>query len=801
MKKRTVEILAPGGSYESFIAAIHAGADAVYIGGSLFGARAFADNLQLEQLKEAIDYSHLHGRKLYLTVNTLVKEGELQNQLYDYLTPLYEHGLDAVIVQDVGVFRFIRKHFPGMDIHASTQMTLAGVDGCRLLEKMGASRVVTSRELSLEEIKEIHENTNMEIESFVHGALCYCYSGQCLLSSMIGGRSGNRGRCAQPCRLPYELPGMREERKKGKYLLSPKDICTLEILPDIVEAGVYSLKIEGRMKRPEYTAGVLRIYRKYVDMYLEKGRKGYQVDPEDMGELMDLYNRGGFSTGYYKTRNGREMMSMERPNHWGTKAVKVTGVTRKEISLQALEALHHKDSLDVKDYFTGKRKEILISGEYKRGERFQVQIPEKHGIKPGNILARTRNQKLLDQLAQYYKGSPLQEKINGKLKISRGDNAIISLSFGTEQVQVSGPMVLAAQNQPLSEEKVRAQITRTGDSPFGFRHLEIQLEDGCFLPKQAINQLRRNGMDALKQKVLQKYRRTAPMRAEDSSSQEWVEPVKKTELHVSLENLQVYDRVLNAPMVERIYLDSQALSFPLKKEEIQGCVSQAKAKGKELWYIMPWILRADIAKVFAEEEQQKLLFSFDGILIKNYESLSFLKEQGYKGRIMADHNLYTFNGESLEFWREAGVNETTIPLELNREEIRMRGTKDSEILVYGYLPLMVSAQCIQKNTQGCTATEGSLKIKDRKSMEFRVKNLCRFCCNIIYNSVPVVLADQMEEMKEMGISMFRLSFTHEGAEQTAEILKAYTDILQKGKPGRIPNISEFTRGHYKRGIE
>ena len=313
--RRGAEILAPAGSFESMKAAVAAGADAVYIGGSKFGARAFADNLDEERMKEAIDYVHLHGRSIYMTVNTLVKEREL-SELYDYLLPYYRQGLDAVIVQDMGVFAFIREQFPDLPVHASTQMTVTGAPGARLIGDLGASRIVTARELSLEEIEEIYRETGAEIESFVHGALCYCYSGQCLFSSMIGGRSGNRGRCAQTCRLPFDVRRGHQvlNRKSERYVLSLKDLCTLDILPDILEAGVFSLKIEGRMKSPRYTAGVVSIYRKYVDLYMKTGRKGYRVDPEDRKLLLDLFDRGGQTEGYYRQHNGRDMVVLkEKP--------------------------------------------------------------------------------------------------------------------------------------------------------------------------------------------------------------------------------------------------------------------------------------------------------------------------------------------------------------------------------------------------------------------------------------------------------------------------------------------------------
>ena len=354
--KGKIEILAPAGSMESLKAAVAAGADAVYTGGTMFGARAYAHNLPESELLEAIDYVHLHGRKLYLTVNTLLKEREIKGKLYDYLLPYYCQGLDAVIVQDIGVLRFIREKFPDLPIHASTQMTITGADGAKLLEREGVERVVTSRELSIQEVRRIAKETSLEIESFVHGALCYCYSGQCLLSSFLGGRSGNRGQCAQPCRLLYQAEG----DKKSSYLLSLKDICTLEMIPEMIEAGIDSFKIEGRMKKPEYVAAVTYMYRKYTDRYLvlresccksgeplEYAAKKYSVEKKDKEILMDLYNRGGFHTGYYHTRNGREMVSLSRPNHAGVPAVKLLRKQGRTVYGKALVDLNAQDVIEL----------------------------------------------------------------------------------------------------------------------------------------------------------------------------------------------------------------------------------------------------------------------------------------------------------------------------------------------------------------------------------------------------------------------------------------------------------------------
>ena len=322
---REIEVLAPAGSFDTMKAAYKAGADAVYMGGPMFGARAYADNADAGQMLSAIDYAHLHGRKLYMTVNTLLKNTEIEGQLEDYIRPFYEQGLDAVIVQDLGVMEMIHTLFPDMAIHASTQMTVCGTDYGKWLRDHGASRIVTPRELDLSEIADMKQQTGVEIETFVHGALCYCYSGQCLMSSILGGRSGNRGRCAQPCRLPYQTAlccgenGRRSEKRKAQELcpLSLKDISTIEILPQILEVGVTSLKIEGRMKQPGYTAGVTSVYRKYLDLLFEKGAENYRVAEEDKRYLLDLFNRGGSCTGYYQMQNGPSMMAFSNEKKTG----------------------------------------------------------------------------------------------------------------------------------------------------------------------------------------------------------------------------------------------------------------------------------------------------------------------------------------------------------------------------------------------------------------------------------------------------------------------------------------------------
>ncbi len=729
--------MAPAGSYESMIAAFAAGADAVYIGGKRFGARAYADNPKDEDILRAVSYAHEREKKLYLTVNTLLKDREME-ELYAYLNPFYREGLDAVIVQDWGVFSFVRDAFPGMDIHASTQMGITGVYGAKLAKEMGASRVVTARELSLKEIAAIHERADIEIESFVHGALCFCYSGQCLFSSLIGGRSGNRGRCAQPCRLPYDLLDERGAlREKDRYLLSPRNLCALDLLPDILDAGVYSLKIEGRMKSPEYTAGVTRIYRRCLERLAQRGRDGYFVREEEKRELLDLYDRGGFSTGYYRRHNGPEMIWAKRPS-----------------------------------------------------------VPQKD---------TARSEKLADELRRTFLEPENSVKINGKLRLCAQKPAILEVSCKGRQAQVSGPLVQTAQSRPLTKEEAERRIRKTGGSGYVFDRLSLEAEDGIFFPAGELNRLRRSAIDALREEMAEEYRRQdgslrGAKQREDQGAPSDTEPSACT-LTVSLEDAESFSSLCRIQEVRTICLDCCA--FPARRaflERSAEYIRQAHETGKECVYILPWIFREQALSYYRWEDAGKVLELYDAVLLRNQEEFAFLREHGYSGRMAADWNLYTFNREAAGFWRQAGLSWDTVPPELNRHEIRERGCRDSELLVYGYQPLMVTAQCQVKNTMGCEKKPRTLYLKDRMQKRFRVVNRCMFCYNVIYNSTPLELYANAEEIKKLGPRSIRLQFTKETAQETLRTVRDYADAFFG--TGRLErDVKEFTRGHFGRGVE
>ncbi len=716
------ELLAPAGSFAAMTAAYKAGADAVYIGGRKFSARAYADNLSEELLREAIEYAHLREKKLYLTVNTMLKEDELQKELFSYLAPLYEDGLDAVIVQDYGVFRAVRTWFPDLSIHCSTQMTITGAQSAQMFQELGAKRVVTARELSLDELKEIRQATSLEIESFVHGALCYCYSGQCLLSSMIGQRSGNRGKCAQPCRLPYEVleNGNTLNDRTSRFVLSPKDMCTIDLLPEIISAGVYSLKIEGRMKKPEYTAGVVAVYRKYLDQVLEGTFCG--VSEKDHRILFDLYNRDGFHQGYYKQRNGAGMIALE-----------------------------NKKS-------------------------------EKKGA------AAARNETLFQELRENYINvkDPISLSLHATFR--ENESSILTLQAAGETLTCQGAIPTAAQKQPLTRERIRQQLSKLGTTPFIVCCSDIELSGDLFLPMQALNELRREGICRLTDQILQRHRRSQAKRA--SISSEIGDYNGKPRLSVSVETPEQIHIVLNEPDIDRIYVGSSIFDTAL----IQECQS----RHKEIYVCLPRILRSRELPYVRKLIDRAVTGGVSGFEVFTPEMYAFLRTYVPTANIVLGASVSGWNSAAQQQLIELGIEGDVVPYELNYAEIRQRQNKLSELTVYGYLPLMISAQCIVKTIDRCRRTNSKIFLKDRKQTMFPVCSDCQNCYNIVYNCVPLALFGEMEAVLKTGVRGYRLAFTMEDQRQTAEILALFRKARKKE---HIPNNSfVYTKGHFRRGV-
>ena len=705
MRNKDFELLAPAGNLEIFKGVIESGADAVYVGGSMFGARAYANNFTEEELLEAIDFAHLRGVKVYLTVNTLIKNSEF-SKLYDYLLPYYKRGLDAVIVQDLGVVKAIHEYFPSMEIHTSTQMTVTGADGVRFLSQFGVTRVVMAREVSLAEMKRIHEETSMELEAFVHGALCYSYSGQCLFSSILGGRSGNRGRCAQPCRLPYTVEG-----KKDEYILSLKDMCGIKVLDKLHDAGVYSLKIEGRMKQLEYACGVVKYYRSYID-----SKK--PVSDADYDRIKALGNRCGFTDRYYFDHNGSDMVTYVKPNFVSNAA---------------------------------------------------EPSPEKRKL-----------------------------SIEGELVLREGEPGSLTVKRGDVTYKASIEPVSAALKAPLDKKAAIDRINKTGDTDFEFSHIKAQIGENVFVPNGALNKLRRDAISGLCDKLLKKYYRNDARYADMSRLTALPEHVVKSDAAhdeaindyttiCSCMTRAQLDTLISYDCFDVFYLDFDMYDRKTLIQQFADDVKCLTKRNKKVYLMLPTIFRADSSDYFVSIAKELDKVSFDGFVVKNYEEL-YLTENLFTGRkVILDHNMYTFNDVSRSVFFEHGVSGDTVPLELNSREIMHRNNIGSQMIVYGYYPLMTTANCVHKNTKGCDKKQKLIYLKDRYNKSFAVCNNCKECYNTIYNSLPTMLTKNISKLKEAGIRSFRYSFTIETPKQ----IKAVMD----------DKVAEYTNGHYKRGVE
>lgn len=708
MRNKDFELLAPAGNLEILKGVIESGADAVYVGGSMFGARAYANNFTEDELLEAIDFAHLRGVKVYLTVNTLIKNSEF-SKLYDYLLVYYKRGLDAVIVQDIGVVKAIHEYFPSMEIHTSTQMTVTGADGVRFLSQFGVTRVVMAREVSLAEMKRIHEETGMELEAFVHGALCYSYSGQCLFSSILGGRSGNRGRCAQPCRLPYTVEG-----KKDEYILSLKDMCGIKALDKLHDAGVYSLKIEGRMKQLEYACGVVKYYRSYIDSMKP-------VSDADYDRIKALGNRCGFTDRYYFDHNGSDMVTYVKPNFVSNAA---------------------------------------------------EPSPEKRKL-----------------------------SIEGELVLREGEPGSLTVKRGDVTYKASIEPVSAALKAPLDKKAAIDRINKTGDTDFEFSHIKAQIGENVFVPNGALNKLRRDAISGLCDKLLKKYYRDDARYADISSMCELPEHVVKSDAthEDGAVNAKDYtticscmtraqlDTLISYECFDVFYLDFDMYDRKTLIQQFADDVKSLTKRNKKVYLMLPTIFRADSSDYFVSIAKELDKVSFEGFVVKNYEEL-YLTENLFTGKkVILDHNMYTFNDVSRSVFFEHGVSGDTVPLELNSREIMHRNNIGSQMIVYGYYPLMTTANCVHKNTKGCDKKQKLIYLKDRYNKSFAVCNNCKECYNTIYNSLPTMLTKNISKLKEAGIRSFRYSFTIETPKQ----IKAVMD----------DKVAEYTNGHYKRGVE
>ena len=823
-----IEILAPAGSIESMKAAVNAGCDAVYMGGAKFGARAYANNPEEETLLKAIDYVHIRGKQLYLTVNTLLKNEELVSELYDFLKRFYLQGLDAVIVQDVGVMRFIHEHFPKIPIHASTQMTLTMAEGANQLKKYGVTRVVPSRELSLGELTRFRQSTSLEMEAFVHGALCYSYSGQCLMSSMIGGRSGNRGRCAQPCRMEYQLEsvGKQISGDHNRYLLSPKDMCALPLVAQLIEAGINSFKIEGRMKRPEYVAGVVSAYKTQADLYFDMGAikyKEYLMEhpmkmKAKLRELQDLYNRGGFHTGYFDTHNGKQMMSMSRPNHSGVLVGHVVAKKGIQAEIRLIEQVNAQDVLEFRHQgeasyeFTVKTAANIsdrVITNTKKGSRIELK-DEVYRTKNTALLEELSNQYLMvDQkvLIQGYLYAALQEPLKLTVKaqilkeVARSNTRTKVIPI---EVTVYGEEVIQAQNQPMCAKNVEDKLRKTKDTPFEFSELSIDLIGETFFPIGKLNELRRKALLTLEQKLAEIYRRE-----EDDVKQSSIPSYHKVEkkqavILVLVRTMEQLNAALSSKVVAEVYLDIAEFSIHLVKD----LARRVQENGKKCFLLMPHILRAKAYDELLSHKEDIDVDTIDGYVLKNFEELEFVRHVlKTKKELRLDYNMYVMNKEAIAFYEEQDILYYTASVELNASELRELPMHRYDLMVYGRLPLMVSAQCLMKNTTQCNL-EGSnrrekpiqqLMLKDRMHTKLPIRINCHYCFNTIYSAQRVNLLSNFLEINKLNVRGIRLDFTFEEAGEVKAILQEFEQVFVHHMEVTKEYANSF-QGHFKRGV-
>ncbi|MDR1018183.1 MAG: U32 family peptidase [Lachnospiraceae bacterium] len=782
-----VELLAPAGDIKSLYGAIAAGANAIYLAGEQFGARAFAKNFETEDLIECIRLAHIYSVKIYLTVNTLMKDMEI-GELVPYLTPLYEAGLDGIIVQDFGVLSIIEENFPDLPVHGSTQMTVTSSYSIRLLEELGVSRIVLARELSLKEIKKICKETKMEIETFIHGSLCYAYSGQCLFSSYIGGRSGNRGRCGGICRLPF-----KNSEGKQSTILSLKDLNTLKLIPEMIEAGIKSFKIEGRMKSPDYVYTVVSIYRKYIDLYLNG--KDFKVKEDDILQLEGIYKRRGYDTGYYLRHNGKEMLEVSNVANKGN--IKEKSVIDIEIK-------------EKKDYFSLIPKiKINVKGEFKIGE-------------------------------------------NPKLTFATKDN--MSVTYIEKSIVVE-----KAKKTDVSEESIRKQLNKLGSTTFQIKDLVIEKDENIFVSLKTINQLRRDTMNKLVDTINEKH-----MKKERAALKKYLDEIverRNDKLNSSLPLFREYslsNGKKNKNSENEYYSKNFDKNNLIKKESLTDSNEENYRDGKShtLEFLITSIsqyntilkfaqqnvglysfritLEYSLAKTLIEkgynldnnanitytlalpmifrdntyEEYKKslltLISKFDVILIRNFDEYVWLRENRYKGKIIADKNIYIFNKISKNFIGELYIDEWTGDIELNSHELSNLGIAEERMIVYGYQGVMVTANCIAKSSGKCLKSIDGKDVKftnivDRMNYKFPVKLECDFCYNVIYNHLPLNLMN-IDIEKTLNPFTLVFEFTVEDEVQTEIILKMIEQTYFRGEKVQSQN-NTFTYGHFKRGVE
>ncbi len=802
---RDVELLAPVGSFEALKAAVQNGANAVYLGGKDFGARASANNFDRDELKEAVKYAHIRGVQVFVTTNTLRKENEIEDFL-EYAKFLYDIDVDAIILQDIGMARLIKRELPDFELHASTQMVAHSLEDVKYLEGVGFDRVVLAREVTVEEIKYICDNCKADIEVFVHGALCVCYSGQCLMSSMIGNRSGNRGRCAQPCRQRYELVDVytgEVVNSNGDYLLSPKDLNTIEEIDKIIDAGVHSLKIEGRMKRPEYVATVIDGYRKTIDEYLATNK--LNVSDETISDLYTIFNRK-FTKGLLLGDVGKDMMNSQLPNNQGLYVGTVVDYNKKakRLKIKLANTLKKGDGINLGGGTIGR---IIKNGNIEtigyKGETIELDFVGE--ARKGQIVFKTSDSELMDRVQATFTQDKefVKNIIDAKITIKLGQKPILTLAdrHNNEATIEGDKIVEEAMKVALSKEKVETQLRKLGNTPYELDTLEIELDDNVSLPVSLLNQMRRDCIEALDQERISiKDRKYKDKKVKYNPVQ--YNRNKEQEISVKVKNLEQLESALECN-IDRIYYEDT--------NTIDKAMSLAIKYNKKVIYSAPRIIRNKEYNHLAKANNAGV----ESVQVGNYGSIDYFKGK----ELNIDYYLNSFNSETINYYKEIGADTLCISQELNINEIKetIKYTDiNIESVVYGYTPLMITEYCpmgvivrdCKKDKRVAKCKESIYALRNSKGDEFRVSQDI-FCRSTIYNSNVTCMLDNLYELHEIGINVLRLDFTLEDKDTVKEVIEAYQEVLSNGyklgsKATKLYNKLDekgTTAGHYYKGVE
>ncbi|EQB89790.1 putative protease [Clostridium punense] len=788
-----IELLAPGGSLESMYAAVQSGCDAIYMGGTKFSARAYASNFSDEDLIRAVDYCHLYGVKVYIALNTLIKENEMK-EAFEYAKYLYTIGVDALIIQDMGLFTLVKASMMDFEIHASTQMTIHNGEGALFLRDLGFQRIVLSRELSLEEIKYISTDLGVETEVFVHGALCISYSGQCLMSSVIGGRSGNRGRCAQPCRLPYTVINKGNEETREGYLLSPKDMCTIDEIKDLIESNTSSLKIEGRMKKPEYVAGVVSSYRDAIEsVYKEKG-----YDSSSHKEILtQLFNREGFSKAYLRGNVGKDMMAYNFPKNTGV----YLGKANKDLSVTLSKDISLGDGIRINQ--GGFNITSIVKGKEKvefarKGEVVKLK-PEKY--KPNDELYVTSDTKLMKKLSTAYeniyeKKLPLEIEVEFKVN----EPFRLKAEYEGETFEVTGDIVQVAQKRPLDKESIIKNLSKLGDTPFNLNKVDFKEFQEGFLPVAGINLVRRELIDKIINFITLRYKKSEENILKVEENYRVKAHKEIPDLLICISSTEQYNTVINFIEEEKFNSKYNNIALALDLFSMGNDIKINELNYNNIYIKVPNIIKEEFEGIARVVEEN--LSNIRGIVTANLGIINRFKE---RTSIIGDYKLNIFNHNSYDFY-SSYADISALSVELTGRELRElseKAKKPMQIVLYGKYELMISEYCVIGSTFGersssknCRANcaKDSFTLRDRMGEEFILKT-DKYCRSHIYNHVPVNLVPHMKELKKNGFNFFRVDFIDEGENKIKEVLKMIMDEKYEG------DYKEYTRGHYKRGVE